>query len=156
MHELNISAKIQICSYNELNLEEKNLTDQAKESVTRSYAPYSGFLVGAAIRLANGEIITGNNQENIAYPSGLCAERTALFYANSRFPDQAVDTIAVAAFTNGDFTEEPVPPCGSCRQVILEAQNRYKRPIKLLLCGRTTVYKVASIIDLLPLSFSHF
>jgi len=156
MNEFNIVAKIQVFSYEELNPDEKILVDQAKESVTRSYSPYSMFQVGAAIRLLNGEIVTGSNQENIAYPSGLCAERTALFYANSRFPDQAVDMIAVAAFTDGDFTEEPVPPCGSCRQVILEAQNRYKHPIKMLLCGKTRIYKVEKITDLLPLSFSHF
>ncbi|MDR1682927.1 MAG: cytidine deaminase, partial [Candidatus Symbiothrix sp.] len=153
MKSLKISAKIQIYCYNELILEEKNLVNAAKEAVTRSYSPYSNFQVGAAVLLANGEIVTGSNQENIAYPSGLCAERTALFYANSRFPDEAVDTIAVAAFTNGDFTEDPVPPCGSCRQVILEAQNRYGHPVKMLLCGRDVIYKVEKITDLLPLSF---
>ncbi|MDR0546410.1 MAG: cytidine deaminase [Dysgonamonadaceae bacterium] len=156
MNELKIAAKIQVCCYNDLLSVEKNLADAAKKAVTRSYAPYSKFQVGAAVLLANGEIVTGSNQENIAYPSGLCAERTALFYANSRFPDEAVDMIAVAAFTNGDFTEEPVPPCGSCRQVILEAQNRYKHPVKMLLCGKNEIYRIEKITDLLPLSFSHF
>ncbi|GHT76345.1 cytidine deaminase [Bacteroidia bacterium] len=156
MDELKIAANIRICRYNDLLSDEKKLVDAAKNAVTRSYAPYSKFQVGAAVLLANGEIVTGSNQENIAYPSGLCAERTALFYANSRFPDEAVDTIAVAAFTGGDFTKEPVPPCGSCRQVILEAQNRYKHPVKMLLCGKNEIYKIEKITDLLPLAFSCF
>ena len=156
MKTFKITAKIQVYCYNELSSEEKKLADAAREAVNRSYSPYSHFQVGAAILLTNGKIVTGSNQENIAYPSGLCAERTALFYANSRFPDEAVEMIAVAAFTDGDFTDEPVPPCGSCRQVILEAQNRYRHPVKMLLCGRSEVYKVEKITDLLPLSFEHF
>lgn len=156
MKELKISAKIQVCDYNELNPAEKNLIDAAKEAVMRAYAPYSRFQVGAAALLANNEIVTGNNQENVAYPSGLCAERTTLFYANSRFPDTAVDTLAVAAYTNGDFTEEPVSPCGSCRQVILEAQNRYNHPVRMMLYGKKGVYIIEKITDLLPLSFGSF
>jgi cytidine deaminase len=156
MKELKISAKIRVCDYNELNPDEKNLIDAAKEAVMRAYAPYSRFQVGAAALLANNEIVTGNNQENVAYPSGLCAERTALFYANSRFPDAAVDALAVAAYTNGDFTEEPVSPCGSCRQVILEAQNRYNHPVRIMLYGKKGIYIIEKITDLLPLSFGSF
>ena len=154
MKIVNISAKIQICSYEELKNNEKIIVDAAKDSVKRSYSPYSNFSVGAAILLANQEIITGSNQENIAYPSGLCAERTALFYANSQFPDQAVEMIAVAAFFEGDFVDEPVTPCGACRQVMLEVQNRYKHPIRILLYGKKHIYIVENIGDLLPLSFS--
>ena len=154
MKIVNISAKIQICSYEELKNNEKIIVDAAKNSVKRSYSPYSNFSVGAAILLANQEIITGSNQENIAYPSGLCAERTALFYANSQFPDQAVEMIAVAAFFEGDFVDEPVTPCGACRQVMLEVQNRYKHPIRILLYGKKHIYIVENIGDLLPLSFS--
>ncbi|NJN28901.1 MAG: hypothetical protein HC819_24505 [Cyclobacteriaceae bacterium] len=96
------------------------------------------------LRLENGEIIRGNNQENAAYPSGLCAERVALFYANSKFPDKKVKTIAISASSNGKFTKFPVGPCGSCRQVILETENRFKNPIKIIMyserkntgCGR--------------------
>ncbi|MDR2844212.1 MAG: cytidine deaminase [Candidatus Symbiothrix sp.] len=153
MKELKITAKIQVCSYNELTFPEKNLTNIAKEAVKRSYSPYSKFQVGAAVLLNNGEMVSGSNQENVAYPSGLCAERTALFYANAQFPDEAVDTIAVAAYTNGDFVEEPISPCGACRQVILEAQNRYNHPVQMILCGKEIVYKVEKITDLLPLSF---
>jgi cytidine deaminase len=156
MKELEICAKIRVCDYNELNPTEKNLIDLAKEAVMRAYAPYSRFQVGASVLLANKEMVTGNNQENVAYPSGLCAERTALFYANSRFPDVAVDTLAVAAYTNGDFTDEPVSPCGSCRQVILEAQNRYNHPVKIMLYGKKGIYIIEKITDLLPLCFGSF
>src|SRR5215469_2532590 len=114
MKKFNITAKIQICSYSELQTEEKKLIDCAKEACTHAYAPYSQFQVGAAILLANGEIVTGSNQENVAFPSGLCAERTALFYANSRYPEQAVKSLAVAAYTQGDFIDRPISPCGAC------------------------------------------
>ena len=156
MKELKITAKIQVYNYNELNLVEKKLIDAAKEAVKRAYVPYSHFQVGAAVLLANQEIITGNNQENVAFPSGLCAERTTLFYANSRFPDTAVDTIAVAAYTHGDFTDDPVTPCGACRQVILEAQNRYKHPVRIMLYGKKAIYVIEQITDLLPLAFGTF
>ncbi|GHV11716.1 cytidine deaminase [Bacteroidia bacterium] len=148
-----MTAKIGICHYNDLQLSEKNLVDAAKEAVARAYAPYSHFQVGAAVLLANGEIVTGNNQENVAYPSGLCAERTALFYANSQYPDAAVDAIAIAACTEGDFLEKPITPCGGCRQVILEAQNRYQHPIRIILYGTKEIYLIDKITDLLPLSF---
>jgi cytidine deaminase len=153
MKNLNISAKVRICIYEELNQNEKKLIDEAKEATKRAYAPYSRFQVGAAVLLSNKEIITGNNQENAAYPSGLCAERTTLFYANSRFPDKTVEAIAVAAYTNNDFTDNPITPCGACRQVILETQNRYKHPVRILLYGKKTIYLIEKISDLLPLSF---
>jgi cytidine deaminase len=154
MKNFNISAKIQICSYDELLSEEKNLIDHAKEACSRAYAPYSQFQVGAAVLLANGEIVTGNNQENVAFPSGLCAERTTLFYANSRFPEQAVQSLAIAAYTKGDFVESPISPCGACRQVILETAMRYQSPIRIFLYGKNEIYIVGSIKDLLPLAFT--
>ncbi|MDL2243323.1 cytidine deaminase [Bacteroidales bacterium OttesenSCG-928-J19] len=153
MKELNITAKIHICQYKDLNETDKRLVDVAKEAAKRAYTPYSNFKVGAAVLLENSEIISGNNQENAAYPSGICAERTALFYANSRFPDKAVDTIAVAAYTKEDYIESPITPCGACRQVILEAQNRYKHPVRILLYGKKEIYIIEKITDLLPLSF---
>ena len=156
MREIKITAKIQVYNYNELNLVEKKLIDAAKEAVKRAYVPYSQFQVGAAVLLANQEIISGSNQENAAFPSGLCAERTTLFYANSRFPDTEVDTIAVAAYTHGDFTDDPVTPCGACRQVILETQNRYKHPVRIMLYGKKAVYVIEQITDLLPLAFGTF
>jgi cytidine deaminase len=153
MKDFIISAKIQICCYDELQPEEKNLIDCAKEACLRAYAPYSQFQVGAAVLLANGEIVTGNNQENVAFPSGLCAERTALFYANSQYPEQTVQSLAVAAYTQSDYIEHPISPCGACRQVILETEMRYKRPIRLYLYGKNEVYIVEGIKDLLPLAF---
>ena len=154
MKELNITTKKKVCSYDELSEEQKKLTDLAKEATTRAYAPYSGFFVGAAALLENGELITGNNQENAAYPSGLCAERVTLFYANSLYPDQPVLKLAIAAQTNGDFVEECVAPCGACRQVILETEDRGKKPIEIILCGRDQVYIVESIKSLLLTFFS--
>ncbi|MEG0948427.1 MAG: cytidine deaminase [Bacteroidales bacterium] len=154
MQELNITTKIKVCQYDELTPEQKKLTNEAKEATFRSYAPYSGFFVGAAAELANGEIIQGNNQENAAYPSGLCAERVTLFFANSKYPDVAVKRLAIAARTGGDFVAECVAPCGACRQVILETEDRGGKPMELLLCGKDQVYIVDSIKDLLPLYFS--
>ena len=154
MKNFEILTKITICVYDELNKTEKVLVDAAKEVLKGAYSPYSQFQVGAAILLKNNEIVCGSNQENVAYPSGLCAERTALFYANSKYPDQAIDTIAIAAFTKGAYTEQPITPCGACRQVILEAQNRYKHPIRIILYGEKEIYIIEKITDLLPLSFS--
>ena len=154
MKKLKIFAKIQICNENKLIQEEKNLIDCAKNACSRAYAPYSQFHVGAAVLLANGEIITGNNQENVAFPSGLCAERTALFYAHSQYPEQAVKSIAVAAFTQGDFIDKPISPCGACRQVILETEMRSKSPVKIYLYGKSEIYIVEGIGNLLPLAFN--
>jgi cytidine deaminase len=153
MKYLKITAKISICNYEELPSEEKNLVDQAKEATFRAYAPYSKFMVGAAALLENGEIVTGNNQENVAFPSGLCAERTALFYAHSMYPDEAVPVLAVAARTEDDFLDYPISPCGACRQVMLETEMRFGRPVKVILYGKKDIFIVESIRDLLPLAF---
>lgn len=153
MKDLNIQTIIKVCQYNELSDQDKQLIDKAKEMTQHSYAPYSKFRVGAAALLANGAIVTGSNQENAAYPSGLCAERTTLFYANSQYPDQAVLTLAVAARTEQDFIDNPIPPCGACRQVILETETRYKHPVRILLYGKKEIYLIKGIRDLLPLSF---
>lgn len=129
------------------------MIDSACEATQRSYAPYSRFYVGAAIELANGIIITGTNQENAAYPSGMCAERTALFYANSEYPDQAVRAIAISARTEEGFTEKPITPCGACRQVLLETENRYGSHIRIYLYGTQEIQVIESAGSLLPLSF---
>ena len=121
MNELNIEIAVKIYDYEELDAADRELMDAAREATNRSYAPYSHFSVGAAARLANGIVVTGTNQENAAYPSGLCAERTTLFYANSQHPDQAVTTLAIAARNEHDeFLESPIPPCGACRQMLYE------------------------------------
>lgn len=153
MKDLTITTVIKVYQYQELSEADQQLIDAAKAATNRSYAPYSNFSVGAAAILANGVVITGTNQENAAYPSGLCAERTTLFYANSQYPDQAVCTLAIAARTKEDFVNDPIPPCGACRQVILETEKRYNQPIRILLFGKEHIYEIKSIRDLLPLSF---
>jgi cytidine deaminase len=140
-------------SVNELSQEEQLLVKNAKEAAHRSYAPYSKFNVGAALLLENGEIVQGNNQENSAYPSGLCAERVAVFYANAKFPEVPVKAIAITSRTDGSFLDTPVPPCGSCRQVLLETEDRYNQPIKVILCGENKIRIVDNIKQLLPLYF---
>ena len=154
MKKINIAANIQLFNYNELSFEEKNLINCAKDACSRAYAPYSQFFVGAAVLLSNGGIVTGSNQENVAFPSGLCAERTALFYANSQYPEQAVKSLAVAAYTQGDFLDKPISPCGACRQVILETEIRFKSPVKIYLYGKSEIYVIEGISDLLPLAFN--
>jgi cytidine deaminase len=103
--------------------------------------------------LENGEIISGNNQENAAYPSGLCAERTTVFFVNANYPDQKILTIAIAAFYKGKFTKEVITPCGACRQVLLEVENRFDMPMKILMYSEEGIYCVESVKDILPLSF---
>ena len=153
MKHFEIAAKVTISLYDELNKEEKTLIEAAKSSSMNAYAPYSLFKVGAAVLLENNEVITGNNQENIAYPSGLCAERVAVFHANSTFPETKIKTIAIVAFFDGNFVEQ-ISPCGSCRQVLWEIENKQKCPIRILLYGRNKIYIIDSIKDLMPLSFS--
>lgn len=153
MTELNFHAKISVCSYDELNTTEKLLVNKAKEVLKDAYAPYSRFQVGAALLLSNGEIITGSNQENIAFPSGICAERTALFYAHSRYPKDSVETMAIAAYTAGEFVQKPITPCGSCRQVMKETEIRFHQPIRLILYGEKECYIIENSGDLIPWAF---
>ena len=121
---------------------------------TDAYSPYSDFQVGAALRLANGEIIKGNNQENSSYPAGLCAERVALFYASANFPEHSVDMMALTASPINAPNDQPVPPCGSCRQVIAEYEYKFNKPMEILFMGdRGKVLAVDSIKALLPLAF---
>ena len=153
MKDIHIDIRIRSASYGELDETERILVDEAKSAAARSYSPYSKFAVGAAVLLANGTTVTGSNQENAAYPSGLCAERTALFYANSRYLDQPVDMLAIAARNESGFVATPVTPCGACRQVILETEQRFKRPVRILLYGESEILLIEGIKDLLPLSF---
>ncbi len=152
-----ITTTYEYDSIEEFNEVEKRLINKSKEAVKNAYAPYSKFNVGAAVLLANGEIISGTNQENAAYPSGLCAERVAIFYANSKFPEIPVKAIAVTAFTNNKFIETPIPPCGSCRQVIVETQTRFKTPIKIYLVSKNKITVIEDAKTLLPINFDeHF
>lgn len=151
--EINLSTKIAVYPLEECTETEKKLIEAAKKATEKAYAPYSGFSVGAALLLENGEIVSGNNQENAAYPSGLCAERTTVFYANANFPEEKVIAIAIAANHKGSFTEDVITPCGACRQVLLETENRFHTPMKVLMYSEKGVYVMESIKDLLPLSF---
>ena len=154
MKELTLTIPIRVFSYEELDEADRQLIDAAREATRRSYAPYSRFAVGAALRLIDGTIVSGSNQENAASPSSLCAERTTLFYANSRYPDQAVDTLAIAARNErGEFLSEPISPCGACRQVMVETEKRYDHPMRILLYGTGGIYEICGVGGLLPLSF---
>ena len=138
----------------ELPINDQNLLMEARRITEQAYAPYSGFHVGAAVLLENGMIVTGNNQENSAYPSGLCAERVALFYANANHSDSAVKTIAISASKSGALVNEPVKPCGSCRQALAETEVRFKTPIRIILDGQDGILVLNGVESLLPLSFS--
>lgn len=156
MRTFSIETAVKVYAYQELSADELQLAEGAMEATRRSYSPYSKFCVGAAVLLANGEVLTGSNQENAAYPSGLCAERTVLFYANSRFPEVPVVALAIAARAeDADTVTDICPPCGACRQVLLEAEQRFGHPIKVLLCGANEVFVVENVASLLPLSFGN-
>ncbi len=142
-------------SKDELEINDRELLDKAIEATEGSYAPYSGFNVGAAVRLSNGEVVLGANQENAAYPSGLCAERTAIFYAHSKFPNESIVAIAVVAKHNGELTPRLTYPCGACRQVMIESQNRAGAPIKLIIGSATTVQVIDSVNGVLPFAFDN-
>ncbi len=143
----------EFASLSEMNNEDIELATKAMETAQNAYAPYSGFFVGAAVRLDNGQILTGNNQENAAYPSGLCAERVVLFWAGSQFKNYKVISMAIAAFKDGVMTTEPIAPCGACRQVFAEYEHRYAQPISLILVGEKRVFKLTQSTLLLPLGF---
>ena len=141
-------------SIDELPESDRALLEEARSITSKAYAPYSGFHVGAAILLGNGQIVRGNNQENSAYPSGLCAERVTLFYANANFPDSEVKTIAVSASKDGVLVKDTVKPCGSCRQALAEAEFRFGHPIRIILDGQDSILVLNGVESLLPLSFS--
>jgi len=153
MKSIEIKVQIQVFDVEELSDSDRHLVERAKEMTQTSYSPYSEFRVGAAIRLQDGQVFAGSNQENAAYPVGSCAERTTFFYAQANAPEVAPETIAIAAFTNGHFLEKPISPCGMCRQALLEAETRYGTHIRVLLYGTDGVYVAQSMRDLLPLTF---
>lgn len=153
MQERKIEILVRIFSYNELPTQYQLLITEAKKQCKQAYAPYSKFQVGAAVLLENQTIIGGNNQENAAYPSGLCAERVAIFAANAQYPQEAVKAIAIAADKDNAFTINPITPCGSCRQVILETENRFNQDIEFLLYGEKEILLIKGTTNLLPLAF---
>lgn len=155
MKEMILQTKVLVCSYGELTETDREVVDAARAATANSYAIYSHFNVGAAVRLNNGIIVSGTNQENAAYPSGICAERTTLFWANSQYPNESVETLAIAARTEQGELEAPIPPCGACRQVILETEKRFDRNIRIILYGARQCYIIEDGAKaLLPLSFN--
>lgn len=157
MKELVIKSKMQVAQMDELTATEQELINMAIEGTHRSYAPYSNFHVGAALMLENGVKFIGCNQENAAFPAGICAERSAIFAAGAQYPDQAVVMLAIAARNaKGELQDEPVSPCGTCRQVLIETESRFQHPVRILLYGRKNIYIVDGINSLMPLSFTEF
>ena len=146
-------AYLEYESADQLDPQDRKLAKAAIEAIGNSYAPYSNFNVGAAVMLEDGEIIKGSNQENAAYPSGLCAERTALFYAGATHPDKAAIKLAIAAGQNGKLCDTPATPCGACRQVMAQYQFKGGRPMEVLLIGARNIWKFSKVDDLLPLIF---
>lgn len=141
-------------NFEELPSDIKALMNKAKEARLNAYAPYSNFLVGAAILMDNNEIITGSNQENASYPSGLCAERTAVFYAGAQFPKATILRMAIIAGSIHNKTTLPIPPCGACRQSIAEYEVKQESPIEIYFMGESgKVVKSNSLENLLPLMF---
>ncbi|MCI6373285.1 MAG: cytidine deaminase [Bacteroidaceae bacterium] len=153
MKEIEIKSLFRVYGMDELSQSDRELVSAAMEATKGSYAPYSKFRVGAAARLANGLVFTGANQENAAYPSGLCAERTTLFAANAQYPDQPVLALAIAARKGNRFMPTPISPCGACRQVISGVEDRFGHPVRILLYGTEGIYECNGIDALLPLRF---
>ena len=139
----------------ELEPKDRELCEAAEKALTGSYAPYSKFNVGAAVRLADGSIVTGANQENAAYPSGLCAERTAMFSAHANHPDTPMTAIAITAAQNGKLNEDITAPCGACRQVMAEYQKVSGRKWTILLYGNKKIIKLSQVDDILPFIFTN-
>ena len=150
--EIKIAYK-EYASLEELEHKDKELAQAAIDATAQAYAPYSKFNVGAAVLFEDGIIVKGSNQENAAYPSGLCAERTALFYASASRPDKPMTAIAIAASQNGELLETPVTPCGACRQVMAQYQLKSGLPMMVLLIGAHSILKFEKIDDLLPFIF---
>ena len=158
---LNYVKKIQLFaeihvfdSVNELSPEAKSLMEKAAAAREMAYAPYSHFKVGAALELDNGIIVTGNNQENAAYPSGLCAERVAIYAAGANYPDNVILRMAITARSEKHKLTKPIPPCGACRQAIAEYEIKQHKNIEIYFMGEEgEVYKSNSLADLLPLIF---
>lgn len=137
----------------ELDLVDRELVEEAKRVATQAYAPYSRFNVGSALRLSNGAIVTGSNQENSAYPSGLCAERVAMFSAHATFPSEKFETIAIYARAEAFVLEEAVTPCGACRQVMAEYEDQSERPLRVIMSSDEQVILVENVNNLLPFRF---
>ena len=165
MEEKHITTIVRCVGFEELDAQDQQLVNEAKEATRGAYAPFSRFRVGAAILMENGSIVTGANQENAAFSSGTCAERAACFYAASHFPDMPMKKIAIAAWDHKGhkagapfdecFQRKPISPCGACRQALMEYEHIYG-PIEVLLYGADEINVLPSVASLLPLSFTDF
>ena len=140
-------------TFDELSGEDRQLVEAAVGAMQNAYSPYSHFKVGAAVRLSDGSIVTGSNQENAAYPSGLCAERTAMFAASAQHPELDIRSLAVAGGLDGQLEEVPASPCGACRQVMAQYQRKAGAPLSVLVVGAECVWKFDRVDDLLPFIF---
>ena len=141
-------------SIEEMNPEDRELAAEAIKAMQGAYAPYSHFHVGAAVRMSNGQIVRGANQENAAFPSGLCAERTAMFAAGARYPDKDMLSIALAGGVMGRLGREPATPCGACRQVMAQYQAKAGKPMSVIMVGARRIWKFEKVDDILPLIFN--
>ncbi|MDE6136251.1 MAG: cytidine deaminase [Muribaculaceae bacterium] len=157
MKKFDINVGVTELSYDELTPEELELVNAAREATHRAYAPYSHFYVGAAIRLDNGVIVPGSNQENAAFPSGTCAERSACYYAGARYPEARFKAIAVTARgADGNELDEPASPCGACRQALVEYEHLAGHDVPVYMAARNKIYKLDSVSALLPFTFTEF
>lgn len=150
-----ITIPYQCVRFEELDKCDQALVQCAQKASEQAYAPYSKFQVGCSLAFEDGQILSANNQENASYPCGTCAERAVLFYAHANFPDKPIKSIAIAAFSHGSFTPSPVPPCGACRQALLEYETLFKQDIRVLMYGEKEIWIVPSIRTLLPFQFSN-
>lgn len=157
MKKFNINVGVTELSYDELTPEELELVNTAREATHRAYAPYSHFYVGAAIRLDNGVIVPGSNQENAAFPSGTCAERSACYYAGARYPEARFKAIAVTARgADGNELDEPASPCGACRQALVEYEHLAGHDVPVYMAAKNKIYRLDSVSALLPFTFTEF
>lgn len=151
--EINISY-LEYSSLDEMSSDDRALAEAAVDAMKGAYAPYSHFHVGAAVRLSNGKIVTGANQENAAFPSGLCAERTAMFSASASYPDKCMTSIAIAGGVLGKLGSNPATPCGACRQVMAQYQTKSGKPMSVIMVSSDKIWKFEKVEDILPLIFN--
>ncbi len=157
MEKMVINSEGFVAQMSDLSDDERELVEMAIEATSRSYAPYSHFHVGAALQLKNGKRFMGCNQENAAFPAGICAERSAIFAAGAQYPKEPVTLLVITARdAHGQLLEEPASPCGTCRQVIIETETRFKHPVRIILYGTKHSYIFDGIRHLMPLSFTEF
>lgn len=153
MEQKRLEIEYQELAFDELPAQEQDLVRSAIQATGNSYSPYSHFRVGAALRLEDGSVQMGANQENAAFPSGLCAERTAIFAAQALHPELRPVQLAIAARNANGLLPEPVSPCGACRQVMLQMEQRYGQPMGVILYGTKHIFKFRSASQLIPFSF---